>query len=570
MQMQPSPADKGVRVFARRRSRIAAAALALILAAPASAALAQGSGTATQPSAPVAEAPQDELTIRVGVPQSELERLRAEGERKAGGKATAPDAAHPEGTVSPEVTIPEPALPAPDGVQTDHRDEPVSASTERAAPLDMSEAVLLSQEAIAANTPAEARDVAPSAPEPGTVNPRSAAEESDAVQAAAPPALGEEPPADTAGACLDAINEDITWRVHNRFAACQRRVIQVEYWSIDARGIPVEHEGTTTATLEIFAQGNAKERNIRLFARMVEGSVDYDWGIYDNIFTAPNVPLSLLGECAQSSDVCHGTRSSATLLWVQWDNYGEWVWWDVYNQAESGEGRDQISYNQYYVEFFTEGGGYQTTQRGRTPSRIMRCDSAEYFRRGNNTWPEACIFYEAIPRLNYAYGEGYDSVVFHIYQAQYQPNTTYPLLVPRGVPVPRDKDIPGRYVPGDATVPGLHRITAQLHPGDYQNNRYHTRGACYLEGPFAARYVDLALPTRPGAGEECDEYPFASTLEGAAHPDWDFSVKAVPGTENGDAGTVLQNYYLDDRILAWDGDLDEPDIVNDEFWVNIE
>ncbi|MGV9732410.1 NucA/NucB deoxyribonuclease domain-containing protein, partial [Streptomyces albogriseolus] len=29
------------------------------------------------------------------------------------------------------------------------------------------------------------------------------------------------------------------------------------------------------------------------------------------------------------------------------------------------------------------------------------------------------------------------------------------------------------------------------------------------------------------SGEQCDEYPFASTLEGAGKASWDFSVKSV-------------------------------------------
>jgi hypothetical protein len=102
-------------------------------------------------------------------------------------------------------------------------------------------------------------------------------------------------------------------------------------------------------------------------------------------------------------------------------------------------------------------------------------------------------------------------------------------------------------------------------------NEEHKNGACYKEGPFAAVYLDTGLPTRPNTpAEQCDEYPFGSTLEGANHPDWDFSVLAVPQRDNSVAGGLLRSWYTDDRILARDASLPTPDITNDEFSVNIE
>jgi hypothetical protein len=200
---------------------------------------------------------------------------------------------------------------------------------------------------------------------------------------------------------------------------------------------------------------------------------------------------------------------------------------------------------------------------------MLRCDSAMYFNYGNIQYPKACIFNEVIPHLTYEIASEYRSVALHIYTAQYQPNDTYPLLVPEGVPRPRDKRIPGRFVAGDANQPGLHRITAELHPGDTKNNENHKNGACFKEGPNRAEYFDTGLPQRPQPGEQCDEYPFASTLEGAAHPDWDFSVRAVPQRDNSVAGGLLRSYYVDDRILAWDPDLDQPNAANDRFYVQI-
>ncbi|MFF1696501.1 NucA/NucB deoxyribonuclease domain-containing protein [Streptomyces sp. NPDC058257] len=53
-------------------------------------------------------------------------------------------------------------------------------------------------------------------------------------------------------------------------------------------------------------------------------------------------------------------------------------------------------------------------------------------------------------------------------------------------------------------------------------------------------------------GEQCDEFPFASTKEGAGKGDGNFSVKYVPQSDNSKAGGALSKRYGQDRIL--DGD----------------
>ncbi|MEU0179542.1 NucA/NucB deoxyribonuclease domain-containing protein [Streptomyces massasporeus] len=54
---------------------------------------------------------------------------------------------------------------------------------------------------------------------------------------------------------------------------------------------------------------------------------------------------------------------------------------------------------------------------------------------------------------------------------------------------------------------------------------------------------------RPSDSHQCDEFPFASTQEGAGLWDGSFSVRYVPGTENSKAGSELADWYGSDRIL---------------------
>ncbi|WP_435217977.1 NucA/NucB deoxyribonuclease domain-containing protein [Streptomyces sp. bgisy034] len=464
------------------------------------------------------------LKVKVGVPHTELERLRNQG-RSA-----------------------EPGTP-------ERRSQPQSAR--RTSPPPRVRGAALS----AVKAEGAARKVAAADPQPT----RSAAD----IRALAAAPIEEQPHANLARQCLAQGADRGIGRVYNRFTYCLRVPMQFDYWSVDARGVPVEHEGTTTAELEVFAQGDDRERRVRVFSRLLEDSVEYDWGPVDNLIVAPWVPLSLIAQCPQEDQgVCHATRGPATMPWEVWNNTAHWFYWDVYNHESTGVARDKISNNQWFVEAFTDNGEYHTYEPGRTEPRMLRCDSATYFNRGTANFPRACIFTEFTPHLTYELASDYRSVALHIFTAQHRANDTYPLLVPPGVPRPRDKRIPGRYVAGDPSAPGLHRITEKLHPAEYLANSQHKDGACYKKPPFGHLYLDTGLPVPPTTpDQQCDEYPFASTLEGAAHPYWDFSVLAVPQRDNSIAGGLLTRYYVDDRILAWDPSLD--DKSNDRFYVHI-
>ncbi|MFE9700521.1 NucA/NucB deoxyribonuclease domain-containing protein [Streptomyces sp. NPDC006270] len=525
----------------RARTLVAAATAAAFLV-PAQLATAQPDPSTPAATTPATaqeqereDAPQT-IRVKVGVPQSALAALRATGRE-----------ARKEGRTSLHVPA-----PADQPAQRRAADVPVPAAKQ--PPLTLLDGARAAQ-AAAASSPRP-----PFAP--------AATTESPATRVAAP--IEDRPNSALLEECFQGANTEAgIGRVHNRYTYCRRVNVEAEYWSIDSKGLPIEKEGDTTAKLELFAQGDDKDRRARIFAQIQKDSVDYDWGPIDNIFVAPNVPLSLLAQCVQGTDVCHATRGSYTLPWVVWDNNPEWAYWDVYNHEEKTEGRDKIAFNQWTVELFTDNAEYKTFQRGRTPPRLLRCDSATYFNFGTARYPKACVFSEVTPYLTYTLGSDHHAVAEHIDTAQNRPNATYPLLAPPGVPWPRNKEIPGKYVPGNPDAPGLHRITQRLHPTDYKSNSDHKDGACYKRGPERNTYLDTGLPTRPPQGEQCDEYPFASTLEGAGNPHHDFSVKSIPARDNRVAGGMLRRYYVDDRILAWDATLPRPHTTNDRFYVRI-
>lgn len=119
----------------------------------------------------------------------------------------------------------------------------------------------------------------------------------------------------------------------------------------------------------------------------------------------------------------------------------------------------------------------------------------------------------------------------HIKKAFTKPKTTQP---PNG-----DKRIPGQNV----DTP-LHRL--YLDAKRRKDNR--SRAVSNCRRYFGADYTK--------GGKDCDEYPFATTYEGAAQAEYDphseklnFSVLPVDATQNQDAGRILGHFLTKNRII---------------------
>ncbi|MEV6983688.1 DUF4082 domain-containing protein [Sphaerisporangium sp. NPDC051017] len=88
-----------------------------------------------------------------------------------------------------------------------------------------------------------------------------------------------------------------------------------------------------------------------------------------------------------------------------------------------------------------------------------------------------------------------------------------------------------------------------------------TYGTNYCKYYFRGKYPNASDPKRlpVSAGLECDEYPFASTYQGAATANGAYSVRAVNGRQNNAQGDALKRFYADYRVGA-----------ENPFWVLIE
>ncbi|MFI0242879.1 hypothetical protein [Streptomyces sp. NPDC016845] len=272
--------------------------------------------------------------------------------------------------------------------------------------------------------------------------------------------------------------------------------------------------------------------------------------------THPEAQLDMRIECIPTDDSdwdsCEdGDRNGRNDTIQNWLSSG-WAEAQLVSEAKTprkGHGQ-QIQRATVYGKFVFSIPGFETDpDQSTSGSTSIRFDSAWYITGTAGAKKQGSIFESVDPFLAYsnAADSGYKKVADHIAKALNDPGSTMP---PRS-----DKKIPG----GAATFPN-HRLAPSVssdHRKRYRANRYDKGLACDAHFEDWKDEVD-----DDGAEKECDEFPFASTYEGAArarpeysggndYVNW-FSVQPLSRTQNGLAGRILGKWYNDDRILDSD------------------
>ncbi|MCL7496076.1 NucA/NucB deoxyribonuclease domain-containing protein [Streptomyces sp. MCA2] len=156
----------------------------------------------------------------------------------------------------------------------------------------------------------------------------------------------------------------------------------------------------------------------------------------------------------------------------------------------------------------------------------VRQDSASYV----GAAASAAIFDRVVPVMHYSRSStAHGEVAQHIYDAQTKPATTWPTH--------DGKSIPGSIASGKRLM-RLYKDWDANATQAYKDNTKAKNDAC----------ADL----QRADGEDCDEYPFASSWEGAGAGDGNFSVRYVNDSQNRSAGASLVAWYNSDRILHFD------------------
>lgn len=358
-----------------------------------------------------------------------------------------------------------------------------------------------------------------------------------ALAAASPPAEPDPSFAQECEASRAAANDKFGY-VKNRYQWCTTNIVT----AVEVDPDTPSGNGSLEMTFVLVGYGRDDgTRNITVFMRPMT--------VFGVGSLGPQTSVDFDIECLHSTPGC-GTTSShrATVAeWLARSVTGSWVSIELSSDESASTLNDKLLYHPLAVKLKIRGTDtvYVREADNSVSEYWVRCDSATYF----PGRPKACVFYDVIPHLQYALLNADGSktpehaVAEHIRDAFAYPNATYPLKIDG------PKRIPGNYQ-GATLDDRLQRVPYDS-PDHIANGKEKDR-ACNRVYP----YTDTGLEVPPVKDvEQCDEFPFATTVQGAVHPDWDFSVRAVPKDDNRDAGIALQDYYKNDRILYYDDDL---------------
>ncbi|WP_170223437.1 NucA/NucB deoxyribonuclease domain-containing protein [Nonomuraea turkmeniaca] len=88
-------------------------------------------------------------------------------------------------------------------------------------------------------------------------------------------------------------------------------------------------------------------------------------------------------------------------------------------------------------------------------------------------------------------------------------------------------------------------------------------------GNYCQYYFKEQYAATHAGALQCDEYPFASTEQGAALDKIHYSVRAVHTSYNENHGDALQAFYGQYRLITYDPENTPTKVSDSPFWVKI-
>jgi len=315
-----------------------------------------------------------------------------------------------------------------------------------------------------------------------------------------------------------------TMYVQDRYDVCEWATFYItEYVNREPVG-----EGWFTGTLVGTAGfGRNSSRTLRFSERLT------DFGFTSGF--DPQLGINAHAKCLVNlgSTACTTSGDQQSGEFAIWELLGGPSWTYTATLAGgTGTGRDDVSKETLSAMFdLTPPPNFdQNVDPLRFSGFGGRWDNASYIKIGGVSGG-AAIFNYLQPMVYHLTGHGVDEVAAHIKTALDNPSSTYP---------PK----PGKVLPGKEATGPLHRLSP-----DYSlNNAFRYE----YNREDATAFCESPRPT----GQQCDEYPFASTYEGGAQwlyvdgvTPFDISVRLVNKDQNREAGTDLKDFYKYYRIL---------------------
>ncbi|MEV4285413.1 LamG-like jellyroll fold domain-containing protein [Nonomuraea bangladeshensis] len=331
----------------------------------------------------------------------------------------------------------------------------------------------------------------------------------------------------------------------NRFNHCRYSSYQVVFWEeyLDLGVWKVGRKiGTLTGHVMTYLEGKLNRREFYVRQHHYITKVEGDIGSTYVAFSM--TPRAKTGNCPRVSG---GSGTSAFKTIDQWKRESGTEWHET-QLFTSGPGTGYHLTSECTMNYavitkhpidFTE------TTTSYSSLSTFRCDASPMQR-----WHKGggCVVSNVVPAFTMARndvssnGVPYKEMYDHVKKALTRPQETVP-------------------APGGASFPDLQGIKDIKGGSELRPLRRHGYEPIQNGSRSTAKTVcDLELADEKEKGMDCDEFPFASTLEGAqrATPFFNFSVQWVDQAANRSHGTLINAWYDNNRMINYD-----------KFWIDL-
>ncbi|MEU7833686.1 LamG-like jellyroll fold domain-containing protein [Nonomuraea sp. NPDC049129] len=331
----------------------------------------------------------------------------------------------------------------------------------------------------------------------------------------------------------------------NRFAHCRYSGWQVNVWRFFLDVIP-DKIATIDGHQLTYIQGTLDKREFTVSKHIYIDKTDGD--MPSGLRFASKIGSNSQGCVAGTS-----TGMTGTYTVDQWKQHAG-DQWHITEAYTSGPGSGYHLKSDCTINYSVVSKHPDNDKESSTPiyaEGTFRCDKSPQQRGWHNKRGGGCVHMAGVPSFTMTRndindkGVKFPNMYDHIKRALTPGSKTYP--IPGGKSYPdetRPKNIPGGSWQSTLTRHGYDPIGV--------GNRSAAGIVCKNE---------LGVDEEEAEAGSCDEFPFASTLQGAAraNPPHNFSVARIEIGENTAHGRVLKAWYRNNRILNYD-----------QFWVDIQ
>jgi hypothetical protein len=309
--------------------------------------------------------------------------------------------------------------------------------------------------------------------------------------------------------------------IKNHYAYCQMSLHG--YVAVDCWFGPIGCRTVGTLGFRSILIGNGKKGERRAEFNLATDPIEAT-GIY--LVASLNITM----DCSTSAGTCqNGSRNGKSRRVFQWmiDND---TWFDLESPALPADAAngEQVVRAVFHPRYRIDAARSAHDHDDQGAEGGLRFDSAWYL-----TYSTGAIFDRTTPSIAYSLSdEDVKMSARHMSDALNYPASTYPMIA-------------DKHIPGGSADDTLRRLYFDQKRRD--DNRAEAVKVCNAQWPG---YPDL--------GQDCDEFPFATTYEGSARSIYEntpygmFSARPINAPDNQLAGSRLGAWYGDDRIL--DGD----------------